>query len=87
MWGMVTRELPQDLFTLITCYTALELAKRLIYRVAELLSDRYTIVHIDNCNEYNALSIDEVEAKVKKHKLDVLANSTIASYSCDKKIG
>ncbi|KAJ5914554.1 hypothetical protein N7504_003437 [Penicillium tannophilum] len=70
------------------CYIALERTKRLISRVAELLSDRYSIVHIDNCNEYSDLavhSIDEVEAKAKKHIPDVLANSTKANYSCDKK--
>lgn len=32
-------------------------------------------------------SIDEVEAKVKKHKPDVLANSTKANYSRNKKVG
>jgi hypothetical protein len=29
--------------------TAPERAKRLIGRVAEALSDRYTIIHVDNC--------------------------------------
>lgn len=40
-------------FTLVTVNTAPERAKRLIGRVAEALSDRYTIIHIDNCeSEY-----------------------------------
>lgn len=36
-------------FRLVTVNTAPERAKRLIGRVAEALSDRYTVLHVDNC--------------------------------------
>ncbi|KAJ5994192.1 hypothetical protein N7451_009916 [Penicillium sp. IBT 35674x] len=64
-------------FHSVTVNTALERPERLIGRVAELLSDRYTIVHIDKCIENNVLRINEIEANVKMHLPDVLANSTI----------
>ncbi|KAJ6095368.1 hypothetical protein N7486_006114 [Penicillium sp. IBT 16267x] len=52
------------------CHCEPERAKRLIGPVADILSDRCTIVHIDNRE-----SIDEVEAKMKKHMPDVLVES------------
>jgi hypothetical protein len=40
---------PKGPFRLVTVNTAPERAKRLIGRMAEALKDRYTIIHIDNC--------------------------------------
>lgn len=40
---------PKGPFRLVTVNTAPERAKRLIGRVAESLKDRYTIIHVDNC--------------------------------------
>lgn len=40
---------PKGPFRLVTVNTAPERAKRLIGRMAEALSDRYTIIHVDNC--------------------------------------
>jgi hypothetical protein len=40
---------PKGPFRLVTVNTAPERAKRLIGRVAEALSDRYTIEHVANC--------------------------------------
>lgn len=40
---------PKGPFHLVSVNTAPERAKRLIGRVAEALSDRYTIIHVDNC--------------------------------------
>lgn len=37
-------------FRLVTVNTAPERAKRLIGRVADSLKDRYTIIHVDNCD-------------------------------------
>lgn len=37
------------IYTLVTVNTAPERAKRLIGRVVENLKDRYTIVHVANC--------------------------------------
>lgn len=36
-------------YHLVTVNTAPERAKRLIGRVADALKDRYTIIHVDNC--------------------------------------
>ncbi|KAJ6169150.1 hypothetical protein N7497_001993 [Penicillium chrysogenum] len=58
---------PKGPFHLVSVNTAPERAKRLIGRVAEALSDRYTIIHVDNCEK-----IDEVEDKVKQHNPEVL---------------
>lgn len=44
-----------------------ERAKRLIGRVVEGLKDRYTIIHVANCD-----SLDGVEATVREHKPDIL---------------
>ncbi|OAA66931.1 Fumarylacetoacetase protein [Niveomyces insectorum RCEF 264] len=52
---------------LLTVNTAPERAKRLIGRVVERLQDRYTIIHVDNCER-----IDEVENKVQTYKPDLL---------------
>jgi hypothetical protein len=40
---------PKGPFRLVTVNTAPERAKRLIGRMAEALKDRYTIIHVDNC--------------------------------------
>ncbi|KAJ5671406.1 hypothetical protein N7507_000533, partial [Penicillium longicatenatum] len=48
---------PSDPFTLVTINSALERAKRLIGRVAELLSDRQTIIPIDNCEDIRYLVV------------------------------
>lgn len=40
---------PKGPFRLVTVNTAPERAKRLIGRLAEALKDRYTILHVDNC--------------------------------------
>jgi hypothetical protein len=51
-----TMSAPKGPFHLVTVNTAPERAKRLIGRVAEALSDRYTIIHVDNCeSEHCAL--------------------------------
>lgn len=49
---------PKGPFRLVTVNTAPERAKRLIGRVAEALSDRYTIIHVDNCESmYSAICL------------------------------
>ncbi|KAJ5727613.1 hypothetical protein N7493_005433 [Penicillium malachiteum] len=63
---------PKGPFRLVTVNTAPERAKRLIGRVAEALSDRYTIIHVDNCE-----SIAEVAPKVTEHKPDVLFSASM----------
>ncbi|KAJ5357717.1 hypothetical protein N7541_004875 [Penicillium brevicompactum] len=68
-------------FHLVTVNTAPERAKRLIGRVAEALKDRYTIVHVDNCEK-----IDEVEAKVKQHNPEVLFSASMWSAEEAQKI-
>ncbi|KAL4943869.1 hypothetical protein BDV06DRAFT_210714 [Aspergillus oleicola] len=65
---------PKGPFTLVTVNTAPERAKRLIGRMAEALSDRYTIVHVDNCD-----AIDQVAGKVTEHKPDVLFSASMWS--------
>ncbi|KAH8691141.1 hypothetical protein BGW36DRAFT_387761 [Talaromyces proteolyticus] len=58
---------PRGPFRLITVNTAPERAKKLIGRLAEALKDRYTIIHVDNCEK-----VEEVEAKVKEYQPEVL---------------
>ncbi|KAL1984504.1 hypothetical protein VTN96DRAFT_9103 [Rasamsonia emersonii] len=58
---------PKGPFRLVTVNTAPERARRLIGRMIEALKDRYTIIHVDNCEK-----IEEVEPKVKEHQPDVL---------------
>lgn len=41
---------PKGPFRLVTVNTAPERAQRLIGRVADTLSDRYTIIHVANCS-------------------------------------
>jgi len=41
---------PKGPFRLVTVNTAPERAKRLIGRVADILKDRYEIIHVDNCD-------------------------------------
>ncbi|KAJ5670754.1 uncharacterized protein N7477_006117 [Penicillium maclennaniae] len=72
---------PKGPFRLVTVNTAPERAKRLIGRVAEALSDRYTIEHVANCE-----SIAEVEGKVKEFKPDVLFSASMWSDEQAKEI-
>ncbi|TKW55996.1 hypothetical protein CTA1_11361 [Colletotrichum tanaceti] len=58
---------PKGPYKLVTVNTAPERAKRLVGRVVEELKDRYTIVHVANCEK-----IEEVEGKVKEHQPDIL---------------
>ena len=58
---------PAGPYRLVTVNNAPERAKRLIGRVVENLKDRYTIIHVANCD-----ALDLVEATVKEHKPDVL---------------
>ncbi|KAF4995355.1 hypothetical protein F66182_16402 [Fusarium sp. NRRL 66182] len=58
---------PKGPYRLVTVNTAPERAKRLIGRLVEALKDRYTIIHVDNCE-----TIEEVEPKVTEHQPDVL---------------
>ncbi|KAG2027683.1 hypothetical protein GB937_000123 [Aspergillus fischeri] len=63
---------PKGPFRLVTVNTAPERAKRLIGRVADTLKDRYTIIHVDNCEK-----IEEVAPKVKEHMPDVLFSASM----------
>lgn len=57
---IITMSAPKGPFRLVTVNTAPERAKRLIGRVAEALSDRYTIIHVDNCeSEYSRITNHE----------------------------
>ncbi|OXV06611.1 hypothetical protein Egran_05620 [Elaphomyces granulatus] len=67
MSGSLCGEATKGPFRLITVNTAPERAKRLTGRMIEILKDRYTIVHLDNCER-----IEEVEVKVKEHQPDLL---------------
>lgn len=58
---------PAGPYRLVTINNSPERAKRLIGRVVEDLKDRYTIIHVANCD-----SLDLVEETVKEHKPDVL---------------
>ncbi|KAJ5226189.1 hypothetical protein N7468_007414 [Penicillium chermesinum] len=81
---------PKGPFHLVTVNTAPERAKRLIGRLAEILKDRYTIIHVDNAERTweflstkltipfsHAAGIDEVEAKVRKHNPEVLFSASM----------
>lgn len=77
---------PKGPYRLVTVNTAPERARRLIARLVEALQDRYTIIHVDNCESnqikipqaYSSLhadsdtAIEEVEPKVKQHQPDLL---------------
>ncbi|KAF9886613.1 hypothetical protein FE257_011253 [Aspergillus nanangensis] len=63
---------PKGPFHLVTVNTAPERAKRLIGRVAEALKDRYTIIHVDNCEK-----IEEVRPKVTEHMPEVLFSASM----------
>ncbi|EAW08466.1 uncharacterized protein ACLA_032010 [Aspergillus clavatus NRRL 1] len=63
---------PKGPFRLVTVNTAPERAKRLIGRVADTLKDRYTIIHVHNCEK-----IEEIAPKVKKHMPDVLFSASM----------
>lgn len=58
---------PAGPYRLVTVNNAPERAKRLIGRVTESLKDRYTIVHVANCD-----SLDRVEEVVGEFRPDVL---------------
>ncbi|KAJ5103862.1 hypothetical protein N7532_004391 [Penicillium argentinense] len=72
---------PKGPFHLVTVNTAPERAKRLIGRVAETLKDRYTIIHVDNCE-----NIGQVESKVKEHMPEVLFSASMWTDEEAKKI-
>lgn len=57
--------------TLLTVNTAPDRAKRLIGRMIEALKDSYNITHVDNCT-----SIDQVAAKVREYRPDVLVSDS-----------
>ncbi|KAJ5184008.1 hypothetical protein N7492_001624 [Penicillium capsulatum] len=65
---------PKGPFRLVTVNTAPERAKRLIGRVADSLKDRYTILHVDNCDK-----IEDVAPKVQEHMPDVLFSASMWS--------
>lgn len=85
----VTMSAPKGPFRLVTVNTAPERAQRLIGRVADNLKDRYTILHVDNCDSmFQSVSvsclscrltrcpeIEDVEPKVKQHMPDVLVSA------------
>ncbi|KAL2821758.1 hypothetical protein BDW59DRAFT_164096 [Aspergillus cavernicola] len=63
---------PKGPYTLVTVNTAPERAKRLIGRMVEALQQRYTIVHVDNCEK-----IEEVAKKVSEHMPDILFSASM----------
>ncbi|KAE8381064.1 hypothetical protein BDV26DRAFT_289767 [Aspergillus bertholletiae] len=63
---------PKGPFRLVTVNTAPERAKRLIGRVVEALKDRYTIIHVANCE-----TIEEVRPKVQELMPDVLFSASM----------
>lgn len=77
---------PKGPYRLVTVNNAPERARRLIARLVTALQDRYTIIHLDNCESnqikiphaYSSLhanfdpAIEEVEPKVKQHQPDLL---------------
>ncbi|KAL4999269.1 hypothetical protein BDV10DRAFT_165075 [Aspergillus recurvatus] len=65
---------PKGPFTLVTVNTAPERAKRLIGRMVEALKDRYTIIHVDNCE-----TIEDVAPKVTQHQPDILFSASMWS--------
>lgn len=68
-------------FTLLTVNTSPDRAQRLIGRMIEGLKDRYDITHVDNCS-----SIDQVAAKVRQFRPNVLVSPDI-SPSCPSGYG
>lgn len=52
---------PKGPFRLVTVNTAPERAQRLIGRVADTLSDRYTIIHVANCSSTYIIRNKQVE--------------------------
>jgi hypothetical protein len=59
---------PKGPFTLVTVNTAPERAKRLIGRMVEALKDRYTIIHVDNCESTLPTCSVEIEnIKLTRH--------------------
>lgn len=52
---------PKGPFRLVTVNTAPERAKRLIGRVADILKDRYEIIHVDNCDCEYTNSTNQLE--------------------------
>lgn len=49
---------PKGPYKLVTVNNAPERAKRLIGRLVEALKDRYTIIHIDNCESESLLTFE-----------------------------
>ncbi|KAL4872739.1 hypothetical protein BDV12DRAFT_161439 [Aspergillus spectabilis] len=72
---------PKGPYTLVTVNTAPERAKRLIGRLIEALKDRYTIIHVDNCE-----NIEQVALKVTEHLPDVLFSASMWSPEEAKEI-
>lgn len=60
---------PKGPFRLVTVNTAPERAKRLVGRVVDILADRYTIEHVDNC-----ASIDVVKETFERVKPDMMVS-------------
>ena len=57
-------------YRLVTVNNAPERAKQLVGRVVNDLKDRYTIIHVANCD-----SPDRVREIVKEHKPDILVSA------------
>ncbi|KAF2638536.1 hypothetical protein P280DRAFT_404682 [Massarina eburnea CBS 473.64] len=72
---------PKGPFTLVTVNTAPERAKRLIGRMVEGLSERYTIIHVDNCD-----TIEQVSPKVRQHQPNILFSASMWSPEQAQKI-
>jgi hypothetical protein len=67
---------PSGPYRLVTVNNSPERAKRLIGRVVEALKDRYTIIHVANCD-----SLDRVEETVLEYRPDVLVCSVLVYLS------
>ena len=57
---------PKGPFRLVTVNTAPERAKRLIGRVAESLKDRYTIIHVDNCESESPTPNNNLQTQLRR---------------------
>ncbi|KAF2677863.1 hypothetical protein K458DRAFT_318480 [Lentithecium fluviatile CBS 122367] len=68
-------------FRLVTVNTAPERAKILIGRMIEGLSDRYDIIHLDNCT-----TIEGVAATVRQHQPDILFSASMWTSEQAQKI-
>lgn len=71
---IITMSAPKGPFRLVTVNTAPERAKRLIGRVVEALSDRYTIIHVANCeSEYSMTTDRELPSEYDMQRLKKLS--------------